>query len=254
VTAPVRRTPPYLVAQAAATVTTLMPGRFFLGVGSGENLNEHVTGQWWPPSHIRLEMLEEAVKLIRQLWAGGTVTHFGNHFTVDNARIYSLPEEPPPILVAAAGAPGAEIAGRVGDGLIAVEASHDLVDAFHRAGGVGKECHGELAVCVGPDRQEALRAARAQWTAPAAIPPRLLPKLRVCADFQSVADLITEEQVAEKIVCGADPDEHVAKIEEYAAAGFDHVYVHQVGADQETFFRFYEDEVLPRVRAVKVHG
>jgi G6PDH family F420-dependent oxidoreductase len=248
VTAPIRRTPPHVVAQAAATVTTLLPGRFFLGVGSGENLNEHVTGEWWPPSEIRREMLEEAVDVIRRLWAGGTVEHFGKHFTIDNARIYSLPEEPPPILVAASGAPGAELAGRIGDGLVGVEASGELVETFRRAGGEGKPCHGELAVCVADDREEALRVARAQWAAPAAIPARLLPKLRVAADFQSVAALVTEEQVAEKVVCGADPGEHVAKIEEYAAAGFDHVFVHQVGADQERFFRFYEDEVLPRVR------
>lgn len=246
VTAPIRRTPPHLVAQAAATVATMMPGRFFLGVGSGENLNEHVTGEWWPPSEIRQEMLEEAVDVIRQLWAGGTVEHFGKHFTVDNARIYSLPEEPPPILFAAAGKPGAELAARAGDGLIGVEASAELVQAFCEAGGSGPH-HGELAVCVAEDRDEALRTARQQWAAPAATPPRLAPKLRVAADFQAVADLVTEEQVAEKILCGADPDEHVAKIEEYAAAGFDHVYVHQVGADQEAFFRFYEDEVLPRL-------
>src|ERR671911_2689707 len=135
VTAPIRRTPPYLVAQAAATVATLLPGRFFLGVGTGENLNEHVTGEWWPPSEIRREMLEEAVDVIRQLWAGGTVEHFGKHFTVDNARIYSLPEEPPPILFAAAGKPGAELAARAGDGLIGVEASSELIQAFVDAGG-----------------------------------------------------------------------------------------------------------------------
>jgi G6PDH family F420-dependent oxidoreductase len=251
VTAPIRRAPPHLVAQAAATVTTMMPGRFFLGVGSGENLNEHVTGEWWPPSEVRREMLEEAVEVIRQLWAGGTVEHFGTHFSIDNARLYSLPEEPPPILIAAAGAAGAELAGRIGDGLIAVEAARELVRTFEKAGGAERPRHGELAVCVAEDRDEAVRVAHAQWAAPAAIPPRLLAKLRVAADFQAVADLVTEEEVAEKVVCGADVDEHVSKIEEYAAAGFDHVFVHQVGADQETFFRLYEQEVLPRVRRLE---
>jgi coenzyme F420-dependent glucose-6-phosphate dehydrogenase len=254
VTAPIRRTPPYLVAQAAATVATMMPGRFFLGVGSGEDLNEHVTGEWWPPSEIRREMLEEAVGVIRELWAGETVEHFGTHFTVDNARIYSLPEEPPAILFAAGGKAGAELAGRAGDGLIGVEPSAELVGAFTDAGGAGKPCHGELAVCVADDAGEARRIAHAQWAAPVATPPRLSAKLRVAADFQAVADLVTEEQVAEKVVCGADPDEHVAKIEEYAAAGFDHVYVHQVGADQESFFRFYEDDVLPRMRERRGEG
>ncbi len=247
VTAPIRRTPPLLVAHAAATVTTLMPGRFFLGVGTGENLNEHVTGEWWPPSETRREMLEEAVEVMRELWAGGTVEHFGRHYTVDNARIYSRPLEPPAIVVAAGGKTGAELAGRIGDGLIGTEPSEELVQAFEEAGGKGKPRYAQIDVCVSDDVAEARRVAHAQWAAPAAIPPRLLAKLRVAADFQAVADLVTEEQVCEKVVCGADPDEHLAKIEEFSAAGFDHVHVHQVGADQETFFRFYERDVLPRV-------
>jgi G6PDH family F420-dependent oxidoreductase len=247
VTCPIMRYHPAVVAQKAATIGLLSDNRFTLGLGSGENLNEHVTGEWWPPSEVRREMLEEAVDVIRKLWEGRTVEHLGKHFTVDNARIYSLPEEPPAIIFAASGEPGAELAGRVGDGLIGIEASTELVHAFAEAGGAGKPCHGEMAVCVAPDRDEALRIAHAQWAAPGATPPRLSAKLRVAADFQAVADLVTEEQVAEKVVCGADPDEHLARIEEFADAGFDHVFVHQVGDDQETFFRFYEDEILPRV-------
>ncbi len=248
VTAPIRRTPPYLVAQAAATVTTLMPGRFFLGVGTGENLNEHVTGEWWPPSEIRREMLEEAVDVMRKLWAGGTVDHFGRHYTVDNARIYSRPLEPPAVVVAAMGADGAEFAGRIGDGLMAVSPSEELVQAFEEAGGRGKPRYAQIDVCVAEDEAEARRIARVQWAAPAAIPRRLLSKLRVPADFQSVAELVSEEQVCERIVCGADPTRHLDKIKEFVDAGFDHVHIHQVGADQETFFRFYERNVLPRVR------
>ena len=247
VTAPIRRMPPYLVAQAAATVTTLMPGRFFLGVGSGENLNEHVTGEWWPPSETRREMLEEAVDVIKKLFAGGTVEHFGTHYTVDNARIYSRPLEPPAIMVAGGGKDGAELAGRIGDGMIGTAPSEELVQAFEDAGGEGKPKYAQIDVCVAEDEAEARRIAHAQWAAPAAIPPRLLTKLRVPADFQAVAELVTEDAVAEKIICGADPDEHLERIKEFADAGFDHVHVHQVGADQETFFRFYEKEMLPRV-------
>lgn len=248
VTAPIRRTPPYLVAQAAATVATLLPGRFFLGVGTGENLNEHITGEWWPPSEVRREMLEEAVEIIRKLWSGGTVEHFGRHYTVDNARVYSRPSEPPPIVVAAGGKTGAELAGRIGDGLIAVAPSLQLVQAFDEAGGKGKPRYAQVDVCVAADEREARRIARAQWTAPAAIPPRLLTKLRVPADFEDVAELISEDQVCERVLCSSDADAHLAKIKEFADAGFDHVHVHQVGADQERFFRFYEREVLPRVR------
>jgi coenzyme F420-dependent glucose-6-phosphate dehydrogenase len=248
VTAPIRRTPPYLVAQAAATVTTLMPGRFFLGVGTGENLNEHVTGERWPTSEVRREMLEEAVDVMRRLWAGGTVEHFGRHFTVDNARIYSRPLEPPPVVFAAMSADGAELAGRVGDGLIAVSPSADLVQAFEEAGGSGKPRYGQIDVCVAEDESEARRIAHRQWAAPAAVPPRLLAKLRVPADFQAVAELVSEEQVCDQIVCGTDSGRHLARIEEFVEAGFDHVHVHQVGADQETFFRFYNRDVLPRAR------
>ena len=248
VTAPIRRMPPYLVAQAAATVTTMMPGRFFLGVGSGENLNEHITGEWWPPSETRREMLEEAVDVIRKLWAGGTVEHFGKHYTVDNARIYSRPLEPPAIIVSAGGKDGAELAGRIGDGLIGTAASEELVQAFEEAGGSGKPRYGQIDVCVADDEGEARRIAHAQWAAPAATPPRLLTKLRVAADFEAVADLVSEEQVCEKVLCRADPEAHLARIREYADAGFDHVHVHQVGADQDSFFRFYERDVLPRVR------
>ena len=246
VTAPIRRTPPHLVAQAAATVATLLPGRFFLGVGTGENLNEHITGEWWPPSDVRREMLEEAIAVIRKLWAGGTVEHFGRHYAIDNARIYSRPSEPPPILVAAGVKAAAELAGRTGDGLIAVEPSEVLVQAFDDAGGQGRPRYRQLDVCVAGDEAEARRIAHAQWTAPAAIPPRLLPKLRVPADFEAVAELMGEGHVCERVICSAEADAHIDKIKEFANAGFDHVHVHQVGADQETFFRFYEREVLPQ--------
>ena len=247
VTAPIRRTPPHVVAHAAATAATLLPGRFFLGLGSGENLNEHITGEWWPPSETRREMLEEAIEVVRELWEGATVEHWGPYYTVDNARIYSRPTEPPPIVVAAMSADAAELAGRLGDGLMAVTADRTLLQAFQDAGGESKPRYAQVDVCVADTEEEARHVAHAQWAAPAAIPPRLLAKLRVPADFQAVAELVTEDQVAEKIVCGPDPDDHLARIEEFVAAGFDHVHVHQVGDDQETFFRFYEDEILPRV-------
>jgi coenzyme F420-dependent glucose-6-phosphate dehydrogenase len=248
VTAPIRRTPPYLVAQAAATTATLLTGRFFLGVGTGENLNEHITGEWWPPAAARREMLEEAVEVIRELWSGETVAHYGRHYTVDNARIYSLPAEPPAIVVAAGDEAAAELAGRIGDGLVAVEPSEGLVRAFDAAGGTGKPRYGQVDICVAEDEAEARRLAHAYWAAPAAVPSRLLPKLRVPGDFEAVAELVTEDQVAARVVCGADFDRHLARIMEFVDAGFDHVHVHQVGADQETFFRFYERDILPQLQ------
>jgi G6PDH family F420-dependent oxidoreductase len=250
VTAPIRRMPPYLVAHAAATVATLLPGRFFLGVGTGENLNEHITGEWWPPNTLRRDMLEEAVQVIRKLWAGGSVEHLGRYYKVDAARIYSRPAEPPPIVFAAASKAAAQLAGRIGDGLIAVTPSRELVQEFERAGGDGKPRYAQVDVCVAEDEHEARRIAHALWTAPAALPRRLLSDLRLPADFEAVAGLVTEEQVCKHVVCGADVDRHLARIEQFIQAGFDHVHVHQVGVDQAAFFRLYEHDVLPRAAAL----
>lgn len=247
VTAPIRRVPPYLVAHAAATVATLLPGRFFLGVGTGENLNEHVTGDWWPPIAVRREMLEEAVDVIRKLWAGGSVEHLGRYYTVDAARIYSRPAEPPPIVLAAASKASAQLAGRIGDGFISVTPSAKLVQEFQQAGGGEKPRYAQIDVCVAGDEHEARRIAHALWAAPVALPGPLLSELRRPADFEAVASLVTEEQVGERVVCGADVEQHLARIEQFRQAGFDHVHVHQIGADQEAFFHLYEREVLPRV-------
>jgi G6PDH family F420-dependent oxidoreductase len=248
VTAPIRRMQPYLVAQAAATVATLLPGRFFLGAGTGEDLNEHVTGAWWPTADVRREMLEEAVGLIRELWSGRTVEHRGRHYTVVGARIYSRPAEPPPIVIAVGGSRAATLAGRIGDGMVGVSPVAELTRSFADAGGGDRPCYGQLDVCVAETAAESRRIARAQWAAPAAIPRRLLTELRLPGEFEEVAELVGEDEIAERIVSGADPDEHVERIEAYVQAGFDHVHVHQVGDDQMAFFRFYEREVLPRVR------
>src|SRR6185369_16674552 len=146
VTCPMMRTHPAVIAHAAATSAALMPGRFFLGVGTGENLNEHVLGDRWPGHEERLEMLEEAISVIRELWEGGLVTHRGRHYTVDRARLYSLPDELPPIAVAAGGPRAAELAGRIGDALISTAPDPDLVSVFERAGGAGKPRYGQLTV------------------------------------------------------------------------------------------------------------
>jgi coenzyme F420-dependent glucose-6-phosphate dehydrogenase len=247
VTAPIIRLHPAIVAQAAATAATLLPGRFFLGVGTGENLNEHVTGAPWPTTDRRQEMLEEAVEVIRALWEGRTVTHEGRHYAVDNARLFSRPSAPPSILVAASSASSAELAGRIGDGLIAVAPDEELVRSFEATGGAGKPRYGQVDVCWPEDEADARRTAHRQWPIPA-FPARLPAKLRVPADFEALAELVTEEQVTEAVVCGPDPERHLARIRMFAEAGFDHVHVHQVGDEQEGFFRFYEREMRPRIR------
>lgn len=246
VTCPTIRIHPAIVAQAAATAAAMMPGRFFLGVGSGENLNEHVLGDRWPAASERLDMLGEAVEVIRHLWEGGLTTHRGEHYRVENARIYTLPDEPPPLLVAAAGPNAVALAAAVGDGLISTAPDPDTIAGFDEAGGRGKPRYGQLHVCWAPDEGEAKRTAL-EWWPNTSLPGDLSAELPLPRHFEQAAQLLDEDAVAEQVVCGPDPERHLDAIREYADAGYDHVYVHQVGPDQEGFFRFYEHEVLPKL-------
>jgi coenzyme F420-dependent glucose-6-phosphate dehydrogenase len=247
VTCPTVRIHPAIIAQAAATATCMMPGRFFLGVGSGENLNEHILGRHWPPTRIRLEMLEEAVSVIRALWQGGMQNHRGRHFTVENARIYSLPSEPPPIMVAASGPQSIKLAGRIGDGLIGIAPDNELIRSFDEAGGEGKPRYGQVHVCWAEDESEARRTAH-KWWPNAGIKGALGWELRLPSHFEQAAELVSEADVAKSVVCGPDRGRHIEAIEEFVDAGYDHVFVHQIGPNQEGFFSFYEREVLPAVR------
>jgi coenzyme F420-dependent glucose-6-phosphate dehydrogenase len=249
VTCPLIRTHPAIIAHASATSAALMPGRFFLGVGTGENLNEHVLGDRWPNHEERLEMLEEAVGLIRELWQGGLVSHRGRHYTVDRARLYTVPDEPPAIAIAASGTDTAELAGRIGDSLIATAPNEELVQAFEEAGGSGKPRYGQLTVCYADDRDEAVSTAFEQWPN-AALGGELGQELPLPRNYRSASESLTPAQVAEKVICGPDPDEHRRAIDEFEQAGFDHVYVHQVGRDQQSFFTFYEREILPALQTV----
>jgi coenzyme F420-dependent glucose-6-phosphate dehydrogenase len=247
VTCPTTRIHPAIVAHAAATAAALLPGRFSLGVGSGENLNEHVLGDRWPAVAVRQARLEEAIEVIRLLWQGGLRSHRGEHYTVENARLYSLPDEPPPILVAVAGEQSVDIAARAGDGLVGTAPVAESVERFRQGGGEGKPTYGQLHVCWAESEDEARRIAHERWPN-AAIGGGSFLELPLPAHFEEVAEVIGEEDVAASVVCGPDPERHLAAIREYVDAGYDHVYVHQVGSDQEGFFRFYERDVLPRLR------
>ena len=246
VTCPIMRIHPAIIAQAAATSAAMMPGRFVLGVGTGENLNEHVIGQRWPNNAVRQEMLVEAIEVIRDLWKGELTSHRGRYYEVDNARIYSLPETLPPIVVAAGGEKAAEVAGHVGDGLVMTSAQAEQVKVFERAGGKGKPKYGELSVCWARDEKQARRTAK-EWWPTAVLASSLHWELPLPQHFEEAAEGVTEEEVAEEIVCGPDPGKHLEAIRKYAKAGFDHVCVHQVGPDQEGFMQFYEREVLPKL-------
>ena len=245
VTCPTIRIHPAIIAQAAATSAALMPGRFFLGVGTGENLNEHILGDHWPAPDERLEMLEEAIEVIRLLWQGGYQTHRGRYYTVENARLYTLPDEPPPMAVAAAGPNAAELAGRVGDAFVSVAPDEELVERYTSAG--GKEVlYGQVTVCWADSDEEAKKTAREVWPN-AAIEGDLSQELPLPRHFEQAAEMVSPDDMTKTVVCGPDPERHLAKIREFAEAGFTHVYVHQVGRDQDGFFRFYRDKILPEL-------
>ena len=245
VTCPSLRIHPALVAQAAATCALLMEGRFFLGLGTGENLNEHITGEKWPETEVRQERLEEAVEVIRLLWRGGNRSHHGKHFQVENARIYSLPRTPPRLLLAVGGPKGADLAARVADGMIGTSPERELLDRYRKAGKGPR--YGEMTVCWHESEAAARNLAREMWPT-AAMESSLSWELPLPAHFEAVAELVTEDGVAESVTCGPDPDRHLEAIEKFAEAGYDHVCIHQVGPDQEGFMRFYASEVMPRLR------
>jgi G6PDH family F420-dependent oxidoreductase len=246
VTCPTVRIHPAIIAQASATAATMMPGRFFLGLGTGERLNEHILGTPWPEWDVRAEMLAEAVGVIRELWRGEVTSHRGRHYTVENARVYSLPEMLPPIYLAASGPKAARQAAQLGDGFIGTGPDRSLLEAFGEAGGHGPR-FGQVTVCWAASEASARRTAR-EWWPTVAIHGEATQELPSPAHFEQLTQSVTEEQVAEIVPCGPDPERHLAKIREYIDAGYDHVYLHQIGPDQTGFIKFAEGELMPELK------
>lgn len=245
VTCPTTRIHPAILAQAAATSSSLLQGRFRLGVGTGERLNEHVLGQHWPPLSVRLAMLEEAVEVLRELWEGGTVTRHGDHYTVENARIYTTPDGELPILVSAFGPEATDVAARIGDGLMSTSPDADVLSRYREAGGAGPAV-ATVKVCWGPDEAEARTTAHRLW-ASSGVPGESSQELSLPRHFEQAAELVTPEQLAEKIPCGPDPDRHADALRAYLDAGFDEIHVSQIGSDQRGFLDFWKAELLPRL-------
>jgi coenzyme F420-dependent glucose-6-phosphate dehydrogenase len=246
VTCPTIRIHPAIIAQAAATSALMLEGRFFFGVGTGESLNEHILGDPWPSAERRLEMLEEAIEVMRQLWQGGQHSFYGRHYTVENARIYTLPDERIPVYVAASGDKATELAARVGDGLIGVAPDRNATKLFEESGGAGKPKIGEMHVCYAKQEADARRTA-VEWWPNIAMGGQLGQDLALPSHFESVAELVSEDEVAAVVPCGPDPEKHLETINKFVEAGYDHVTAHQIGPDQEGFFGFYEEKVLPKV-------
>jgi G6PDH family F420-dependent oxidoreductase len=244
VTCPIIRYHPVIVAQKAATVAAMSGGRLALGLGAGENLNEHVVGRGWPAPRIRHEMLREAVEIMTMLWQGGLHSYAGRHFSVDRARIYTLPEAPPPIHLAVSGAESIALAAELGHGMIATDPDPDLVARFERAAGAPRPRIGQLAVSVLDDAAEARRLAHERFRFSVPGWP-VMAELPNPGNFEAATAHVTEDQVAESIPCGPDPEPHLVATRAWIDAGFDHVCFVQVPDDQEPFFRLWERELRP---------
>jgi G6PDH family F420-dependent oxidoreductase len=245
VTCPTIRLHPALIAQAAATTQCMFDGRFWLGVGTGEALNEHITGAKWPEASVRLEMLEEAISILRSLWSGCEVSHRGRHYTVENARIYTLPAESPPVYVSAFGPESVSLAARCGDGLVSTKLDRDLLESYAHAGGRGPKL-AQVKVAWADSVEAAQEIAFERWPT-AGLRGELSQELPTPTHFEQAVSVLQKEDVVQKIACGPDPEVHVRAIRQYEGLGYDELYVTQCGDDQLGFLRFYEREVLPLV-------
>lgn len=247
VTCPIVRIDPVIIAQAAATSAVLLDGRFTLGVGSGEALNEHILGDRWPSADVRLEMLEEAIHVMRLLWEGEFVTYEGKHYTVDSARIYTLPETPPEIYLSAFGPKALDLACRVGDGFITTQPDAESLDTFRSRAGKDKGSQAGVKACYAGTREEAIRIAHRLW-ATSAVPGELSQVLPSPRHFEQASELVTPEMVAQSMACGPDPEEHVENLAPFAEAGFDDIYVANAGPHYAQMISMYGEQVLPEVR------
>jgi G6PDH family F420-dependent oxidoreductase len=246
VTCPTLRIHPAVIAQAAATAAVLLNGKFTLGVGSGEALNEHIFGDPRPDADTRLEMLDESVTLIRRLWTGEQVSHRGTHYRVENARIYTRPDTPPPIYVSGFGPKAIDLASRIGDGFRLVTPDSEAIGQFRKQGGGDKPVQAGTKVCYGAEEAACRRTAHRLWPNEV-MPGELAQILPTPAHFEQTAQLVTEEMIGEQVVCGPDLERHLAHLRQFADADVDELYVQQVGGDHEAFFAAYRDNVLPQL-------
>jgi G6PDH family F420-dependent oxidoreductase len=242
VTCPTVRIHPAVIAQAAATSGVLHEGRFQLGVGSGEALNEHILGGRWPEIDVRLEMLEEAVAVIRLLWQGGQRSHHGRHYTVENAEVYDLPAEPSPILVSGFGPKAIRLAAAIGDGFCTTSPDPEAIRLYRSEGGTGP-VHAGTKVCFMDSREQAEETVLRLWPNEG-LPGELAQVLPTPAHFEQACELVTGEQLATPL--GPDLDDHVASLRQYADAGVDELFVQQIGPEQDAFFTTWAREVLPQ--------
>lgn len=250
VTCPTVRIHPAIVAHAAATTALLFEGRFVLGVGTGEALNEHILGHRWPTPGVRLSMLEEAVDVIRQLWTGDTVNHHGDFYEVQNARLFDPPDPAPPIVVSAFGPKALELAGRIGDGYWGHTPDADMISAYEAAGGSGPR-YAQLDVCWNPSVDKARQIVHEVWPN-GGVPGQLSQDLPTFTHFEEAAQIVSIDDATGSVSCGPDVEPILASVAEYLDAGYDHLYFHQIGPDQDGFLEFWSDTLQPAL--ADAHG
>ena len=235
---------PAVIAQAAATSSVMLKGRFALGVGSGEALNEHILGDRWPEADQRIEMLEESIEVMRLLWSGGSQSFRGRHYRVENARIYDLPDCPPRVLISGFGPKATKLAARVGDGYVTTSPDAELIELFRSEGGKGPVQAG-AKFCFGADEQQARQTVHRLWPN-SGLPGELAQILPTPAHFEQASELVSEETATKSIPCGPDLEEHAASLQQYADAGVDELFVHQIGGDHESFFESWAPAMIER--------
>jgi G6PDH family F420-dependent oxidoreductase len=243
VTCPTMRIHPAIVAQAAATSAVLTQGRFILGVGTGEALNEHVLGDHWPSAGVRQQMLEEAIEVMRALWTDTFVDHHGRYYTVENARIYTRPDGPVPVFVSGFGPRATDLAARVGDGYLSTRPDAELVQRFRSGGGANKPAVAGMKGCYASTEEEAVQIAHRQW-ASSALPGELAQVLPSPRHFEDAAELVTPDLVHEQFPGGPDPKPYLESLRAYRDAGFDEVYVAAIGPFYRELIELFRTDIL----------
>ena len=247
VTCPIIRIHPAIIAQAAATCAVMTRGRFRLGVGTGEALNESILGGPWPNADVRREMLAEAIEVMRQLWTGKVVNHRGPHYTVQHARLFTVPEEPVPVYVSAFGPASTRFAAQVGDGFLTTRPDRATIDMFKQLSS-GKPVVVNSKACVAPTVDEAEKIAYQTWPTNG-LPGELNQVLPSPAHVEQAVSLVRPEQVTATIACGPDPERHIEAMQRYRDAGADEIYVAPVGPHYREMIKLYTREVIPALAA-----
>jgi G6PDH family F420-dependent oxidoreductase len=244
VTCPILRTHPAVIAQAAATTAAMSGDRFWLGVGTGENLNEHVLGQPWPEPGERIERLVEAIEVMRMLWSGDKVTYKGRWYDVDRARLYTLGSEPPPVYVSAFGDKAVAMAASIGDGYVGTSPDADVIKEFDRLAARPLPKIAYDKVCWAEDEEQARKLVHEIWPT-SGLPGQLNQELPTPELFEEAAELVDVDGAVGETPVGPDPEPFVEHLRKYAEAGYTSVCLHQIGPDQEGFLRFWDKELRP---------